>query len=72
MSSSRMDEMEEDTEEPLKGLVEETKADGDCAFFPHFNLPNFVNLEHSSALGEDDLLYEPSVILEQQSHCSMR
>uniref|UniRef100_A0A3Q3X314 Melanocortin 2 receptor accessory protein 2b n=1 Tax=Mola mola TaxID=94237 RepID=A0A3Q3X314_MOLML len=73
----RMDEMEEDTEEeqgdqPLKGLVEENKADGDCAFFPHFNIPNFVNLEHSSALGEDDLLYEPSVILEQQSHCSIR
>uniref|UniRef100_A0A3Q3XB69 Melanocortin 2 receptor accessory protein 2b n=1 Tax=Mola mola TaxID=94237 RepID=A0A3Q3XB69_MOLML len=73
MSSSRMDEMEEDTEEeqgdqPLKGLVEENKADGDCAFFPHFNIPNFVNLEHSSALGEDDLLYEPSVILEQSHH----
>lgn len=73
MSSSRMGEMEEDVEEaggdqPLKGLIEESKAPKECAFFPQFNIPNFVNLEHSSTLGEDDLLYEPSVILEHQSH----
>ncbi|XP_070782348.1 melanocortin-2 receptor accessory protein 2A-like [Enoplosus armatus] len=71
--SSGMDEMEEDVEEagghqPLKGLIEESKTERECAFFSHFNIPNFVNLEHSSTLGEDDLLYEPSVILERQSH----
>ncbi|KAI3364240.1 hypothetical protein L3Q82_011044 [Scortum barcoo] len=71
--SSGMDEMEEDAEEaevrqPLSGLIEESKTDRECAFFSHYNIPNFVNLEHSSALGEDDLLYEPSVILERQSH----
>lgn len=73
MHSSGIDEMEEDVEEagrhqPLKGLIDERKTDRECAFFSHFNIPNFVNLEHSSILGEDDLLYEPSVILERQSH----
>lgn len=68
-----MGEMEEDAEEaggeqPLNGPTEENKTEKDCVFFPQFNIPNFVNLEHSSTLGEDDLLYEPSVILEQQSH----
>ncbi|TDH00507.1 hypothetical protein EPR50_G00189140 [Perca flavescens] len=72
ISSSGMDEMEEDVEEaeghqPLRGLIEESQADRECSFFSHFNIPNFVNLEHSSTLGEDDLLYEPSVILERQS-----
>ncbi|XP_070705891.1 melanocortin-2 receptor accessory protein 2A-like [Pempheris klunzingeri] len=73
ISSSGMDEMEEDAGEagghrPLKGLIEDSKTDRECAFFSQFNIPNFVNLEHSSTLGEDDLLYEPSVILERQSH----
>uniref|UniRef100_A0A8C3A1M3 Melanocortin 2 receptor accessory protein 2b n=1 Tax=Cyclopterus lumpus TaxID=8103 RepID=A0A8C3A1M3_CYCLU len=71
--SSGMDEMEDDVEEaeehqPLKGLIEESKTDRERAFFSHFNIPNFVNLEHSSTLGEEDLLYEPSVILERQAH----
>ncbi|XP_041814993.1 melanocortin-2 receptor accessory protein 2A-like isoform X1 [Chelmon rostratus] len=73
ISSSGMDDMEEDVEEagehqPLKGLIEESKPERECAFFSHFNIPNFVNLEHSSTLGEDDLLCEPSVILERHSH----
>ncbi|XP_041662060.1 melanocortin-2 receptor accessory protein 2A-like [Cheilinus undulatus] len=73
INSSRIDDMEEDVEEaerhqPLEGLLEDSKSDREGAFFSHFNIPNFVNLEHSSNLGEDDLLYEPSVILERQSH----
>ncbi|CAK6961825.1 melanocortin-2 receptor accessory protein 2A-like [Scomber scombrus] len=70
MSSSAMDEMEEEVggHRPLTGLIEESKIDRECDFLSHFNIPNFVNLEHSSTLGEDDLLYEPSVILERQSH----
>lgn len=73
ISSSGMDDMDGDIEEagghrPLKGLIEESKIDRECAFLSHFNIPNFVNLEHGSALGEDDLPYEPSVILEHQSH----
>lgn len=73
MSSPGMGEMEEYVEEAvggqsLKGLMEEGKTDKECAFFSQFNIPNFVNLDRSSSLGEDDLLYEPSVILEQQSH----
>lgn len=65
--------MEEDVEEaggdqPLRELLGEGKTDKECAFFSHFNIPNFVNLEHSSTLGEDDLLYEPSVVLEHQPH----
>ncbi|KAM4528779.1 melanocortin-2 receptor accessory protein 2A-like isoform 1-T3 [Fundulus diaphanus] len=77
--SSEIDEMDEDNEEsgghqPLNGLIEKSKTDRECAFLSHFNIPNFVNLDHSSTLGEEDLLYEPSVILERQSqahhaHC---
>uniref|UniRef100_A0A3Q0RR90 Melanocortin 2 receptor accessory protein 2b n=1 Tax=Amphilophus citrinellus TaxID=61819 RepID=A0A3Q0RR90_AMPCI len=72
ISSSGMDEMEEDTEEAgvhqqLTGLIEQSKSDRECTFLSHFNIPNFVNLDHSSTLGEDDLLYEPSAILERQS-----
>ncbi|XP_062267796.1 melanocortin-2 receptor accessory protein 2A-like [Platichthys flesus] len=60
-SSSGMDDMEEDVEEagghhqPLKGLMEESKRDRECASLSHFNIPNFVNLDNSSTLGEDDL-----------------
>lgn len=78
--SSGLDEMEEDLEEtgghqPLGGLVEKTKTERE--FLSHFNIPNFVNLDHSSILGEDDLLYEPSAVLERQaqahnSHCETR
>lgn len=69
IGSSGTDDTEGDTEEagghrPLKGLIEESKIERECAFLSHFNIPNFVSLEHSSALGEDDLPYEPSVILE--------
>ncbi|MED6281885.1 hypothetical protein CHARACLAT_026447 [Characodon lateralis] len=79
LCSSEIEEMHEDIEEsgghqPLNGLIEESKTDRECAFLSHFNIPNFVNLDHSSTLGEDDLLYEPSMILERQSqahnaHC---
>ncbi|XP_034555746.1 melanocortin-2 receptor accessory protein 2A-like [Notolabrus celidotus] len=73
ISSSGMDEMEDDMEEagrhqPLSGLIEEGKVDRESAFFSQFNIPNFVNLDHSSNLGEDDLLYESSAILEHHSH----
>uniref|UniRef100_A0A3Q3FZG1 Melanocortin 2 receptor accessory protein 2b n=1 Tax=Labrus bergylta TaxID=56723 RepID=A0A3Q3FZG1_9LABR len=47
---------------------EENKAERENDLFSHFNIPNFVNLEQSSNLGEEDLLYEPSVILERQAH----
>ncbi|KAM9355859.1 melanocortin-2 receptor accessory protein 2A-like [Pholidichthys leucotaenia] len=72
ISSSEMHEIDEDLEEPgilqpLTGLIEESKTDRECAYLSHFNIPNFVHMDHSSTLGEDDLLYEPSVILEQQS-----
>uniref|UniRef100_A0A3Q0RR73 Melanocortin 2 receptor accessory protein 2b n=1 Tax=Amphilophus citrinellus TaxID=61819 RepID=A0A3Q0RR73_AMPCI len=59
----------------LTGLIEQSKSDRECTFLSHFNIPNFVNLDHSSTLGEDDLLYEPSAILERQpqtknhTHC---
>jgi len=78
ISSSGMDEMEDIEEagghQPLNGLIDESKTDRECPFLSHFNIPNFVNLDHSSTLGEDDLLYEPSAVLERQSqahnaHC---
>lgn len=74
MSSSAMDEMEEEVgaHQPLTGLIEESKTDRECAFLSHFNIPNFVNLEHSSTLGEDDLLYEPECQSHSQDpHCDI-
>ncbi|KAM9703784.1 melanocortin-2 receptor accessory protein 2A-like isoform 1-T2 [Menidia menidia] len=70
--SSGVDEMEEDLEEDgghqrLSGLIDMSKTDKESPFLSHFNIPNFVNLDHSSTLGEDDLLYEPSEVLERQS-----
>ncbi|KAM7367796.1 hypothetical protein PAMP_014071 [Pampus punctatissimus] len=68
ISSSDKVEEEVGGHHSLKGLIEESKTDRECAFLSHFNIPNFVHMEHSSTLGEDDLLYEPSIILERQSH----
>lgn len=71
LRAGQMEEYCEDggDEPPLKELAEERRADRDReCFFSQFNIPNFVNLDRSSSLGEDDLLYEPSVVLEQQSH----
>ncbi|XP_028997860.1 melanocortin-2 receptor accessory protein 2A-like [Betta splendens] len=72
VGSPGMEDMEEDVEEsgghqPLRELAEGSTTDTECAFLSHFNIPNFVNWEHSSVLGEDDL-YEPSVVLEAQAH----
>lgn len=70
LHASQMEDYGEDPadEPPLKELVEDRRTDREPTFFSQFNIPNFVNLERSSSLGEDDLLYEPSVVLEQQSH----
>ncbi|XP_077366225.1 melanocortin-2 receptor accessory protein 2A-like isoform X2 [Festucalex cinctus] len=47
---------------PLNGLaVDERKTDTECDFLSHFNIPNFV----TSSLGEDDLLCEPPITLDQ-------
>ncbi|KAK2856143.1 hypothetical protein Q5P01_004878 [Channa striata] len=64
IGSSGTGDMDEDAEEtggnqPLTGLVEDSTADREASFLSHFNIPNFVNLEHSSIFGEEDL-YEPS------------
>ncbi|KAM3603077.1 uncharacterized protein V6R79_016159 [Siganus canaliculatus] len=65
-----MDEMDEDAEEAGGGQPPWGQTDDkpECAIFSHFNLPNFVNLEPSSTLGEDDLLYESADIVERQPH----
>ncbi|XP_055005419.1 melanocortin-2 receptor accessory protein 2A [Boleophthalmus pectinirostris] len=59
-------------------LDERSKMDtAECSFASHFTIPNFVNLEQASALGEDELAYEPSATLEKQAsaqelHCDAR
>ncbi|XP_058469828.1 melanocortin-2 receptor accessory protein 2A-like [Solea solea] len=60
-----VDDMEEDVDEggghqSHKGLKGESQRDREHASLSHFSIPNFVNLEHSSTLGEDDLEYEHS------------
>ncbi|XP_023829327.1 melanocortin-2 receptor accessory protein 2A-like [Salvelinus sp. IW2-2015] len=53
----------------LQGLPEEGKSEREHSFLSHhFDIPNFVNSEHSSMMGEDDLLLcEPPVLLDSQS-----
>lgn len=47
----------------------EMMEDNEAAFLAHFNIPNFVNSELSSTLGEDDLLLgEPPIIMESETH----
>ncbi|XP_076827608.1 melanocortin-2 receptor accessory protein 2A [Brachyhypopomus gauderio] len=47
----------------------ETRDDNEAAFLAHFNIPNFVNTELSSTLGEDDLLLgEPPIIMDTESY----
>lgn len=65
LSAGHIEECSEDTGHEL---VEERRTDRERAFFSQFNIPNFVSLDQSLSLGEDDLLYEPSVVLEHQSH----
>lgn len=72
-SSSRGDNMEEYPEEAVSkqlfhGKAGGIKAEGAYAFFTQVNIPNFVNLDHGSAGGEDERLYEPLVVLVQQDH----
>uniref|UniRef100_W5JXJ6 Melanocortin 2 receptor accessory protein 2a n=1 Tax=Astyanax mexicanus TaxID=7994 RepID=W5JXJ6_ASTMX len=43
----------------------ETSEDNEAAFLAHFNIPNFVNSELSSTLGDDDLLLgDPPIIMD--------
>lgn len=47
----------------------EMMEDNEAAFLAHFNIPNFVNSELSSTLGEDDLLLgEPPIIMDSETH----
>ncbi|KAM4600971.1 melanocortin-2 receptor accessory protein 2A-like [Polymixia lowei] len=68
ISSSGTEELVEEGEEGEE-LLQETKSDRERALLSDFNIPNFVNSEHSSMLGEDDLLLcEPSITVDSQSH----
>uniref|UniRef100_A0A8C6U689 Melanocortin-2 receptor accessory protein 2 n=1 Tax=Neogobius melanostomus TaxID=47308 RepID=A0A8C6U689_9GOBI len=62
----------------LNLVLEDTdKTDRKCSFVSHFTIPNFVNLEHASALGDEDLLYTSSETLEkkgcaEEGRCDVR
>ncbi|XP_052474132.1 melanocortin-2 receptor accessory protein 2A-like [Carassius gibelio] len=50
----------------LQSMVMETRAEREAALLAHFNIPNFVNSELSSALGDEDLLLgDPPIIMEE-------
>ncbi|XP_052003339.1 melanocortin-2 receptor accessory protein 2A-like [Xyrauchen texanus] len=50
----------------VQNMVLETRAEREAALLAHFNIPNFVNSELSSALGEEDLLLgDPPIIMEE-------
>lgn len=58
----------EDLKQPLHGHADGVKPEWAYVLFTQVNVPNFVSLDHSSAVGEDKLQYEPSVVLVQQDH----
>ncbi|KAJ8288289.1 hypothetical protein COCON_G00009480 [Conger conger] len=52
----------------LQGALASQRTDREANFLANFNIPNFVNSEHSSTLGDDDLLLcEPPIILDSMS-----
>ncbi|KAG9342705.1 hypothetical protein JZ751_015567 [Albula glossodonta] len=52
----------------LQGGPTSQRTEREANFLTHFNIPNFVNSEHSSMLGDDDLLLcEPPIILDSES-----
>ncbi|XP_030637912.1 melanocortin-2 receptor accessory protein 2A [Chanos chanos] len=53
----------------LQSAETENRTDREAAFLAHFNIPNFVNSELSSTLGDDDLLLgEPPIIMDSESY----
>lgn len=52
----------------LNLVLEDTaNTDRKCSFVSHFTIPNFVNVENASTLGDEDLLYASSETLEKQT-----
>lgn len=50
----------------VQNMVMETRDEREAALLAHFNIPNFVNSELSSALGDEDLLLgDPPIIMEE-------
>lgn len=50
----------------VQSMGMETRAEREAALLAHFNIPNFVNSELSSALGDEDLLLgDPPIIMEE-------
>lgn len=50
----------------VQSIGMETRAEREAALLAHFNIPNFVNSELSSALGDEDLLLgDPPIIMEE-------
>ncbi|XP_016353405.1 melanocortin-2 receptor accessory protein 2A [Sinocyclocheilus anshuiensis] len=50
----------------VQNMVMETRAEREATLLAHFNIPNFVNSELSSALGDEDLLLgDPPIIMEE-------
>ncbi|XP_066538677.1 melanocortin-2 receptor accessory protein 2A [Hoplias malabaricus] len=67
-SSTETSSQVETTGLAVQSTQVETREDED-AFLAHFNIPNFVNSELSSTLGEDDLLLGgPPIIMDSESH----
>ncbi|KAK9960871.1 hypothetical protein ABG768_008705 [Culter alburnus] len=50
----------------VQSMGMETREEREAALLVHFNIPNFVNSELSSALGDEDLLLgDPPIIMEE-------
>ncbi len=50
----------------VQSMVMDTRVEREAALLAHFNIPNFVNSELNSALGDEDLLLgDPPIIMEE-------
>ncbi|XP_023663530.1 melanocortin-2 receptor accessory protein 2A isoform X1 [Paramormyrops kingsleyae] len=61
------------TSSDVQGEPMGLRKDREANFLQHFNIPNFVNSEHSSVLGDDDLLLcEQPIIMDSETRCNSK
>ncbi|TRY86388.1 hypothetical protein DNTS_012152 [Danionella cerebrum] len=52
----------------VQNMIIDTRAEREAVLLAHFNIPNFVNSELNSALGDEDLLLGDTPIIMEDSH----
>ncbi|KAG8444819.1 hypothetical protein GDO86_009829 [Hymenochirus boettgeri] len=62
-----------DNEIVIQQTIRNCKVEEEINGLAKFNIPNFVNTDQSSSIGDDDLLiYDPPIILENKAACPIQ